>query len=55
MKKIISTLLSLSLFVTLLSCNDNDSPELIQEEEVITSAETTDAEDANLQQPENLG
>ena len=26
-----------------------------EEEEVITSAETTDAEDANLQQPENLG
>jgi len=25
------------------------------EEEVVTSAETTDAEDANLQQPENLG
>jgi len=41
MKKIISTLLSLSLFVTLLSCNDNDSPELIQEEEVITSVIVT--------------
>ncbi|MDO7715593.1 MAG: type 1 periplasmic binding fold superfamily protein [Flavobacteriaceae bacterium] len=41
MKKIISTLLSLSLFVILLSCNDNDSPELIQEEEVITSVIVT--------------
>ena len=41
MKKILSTLLTLSLLISFLSCSDNDSPELIQEEEVITSVIAT--------------
>ena len=41
MKKILSTLLTLSLLISFLSCSDNDGPELIQEEEVITSVIVT--------------
>ena len=41
MKKILTTLFTLSLFMIFLSCSDNDSPELIQEEEVITSVIVT--------------